>query len=80
MDGTQKTVAKDVIRALARQHQIAYRETALDVFGHDITPLAGDDVDLDETERLVIALQRAGDLSRRDAVHLQAEYLRQARP
>jgi hypothetical protein len=40
-----------------------------------MTRLAGDDVELDEVERLLIALQRAGHLTRTEAGLLQASYL-----
>jgi hypothetical protein len=43
-----------------------------------ITRLAGDTVILDDVEQTLLALQRAGHLSRRDLVRLQARYLREA--
>jgi hypothetical protein len=45
-----------------------------------MTRLAGDRVELDEVEQLLIALQRAGHLSRTEVVRLQARYLREAKP
>jgi hypothetical protein len=42
--------------------------------------LAGDTIELDEIERLLIGLQRAGHLSRKEMIRLQAQYLREARP
>jgi hypothetical protein len=42
--------------------------------------LSGDDVLLDDVEQMVIALQRAGVLSRVQAVRLQARYLRENKP
>ena len=71
--------ANETIRALAERHKIAYVETATDVLCHHITRLAGDDVELDETQRLLIALERAGAISGRDAVRLHAAYLNEAR-
>jgi hypothetical protein len=56
---------------------VAYERTSADVLAHHITRLSGDDVILDETELLLVALQRAGHLSRREAVLMQADYLRQ---
>jgi hypothetical protein len=41
------------------------------------TRLAADHVQLDEIEQLLIALQRAGHLSRMGLVRLQASYLRE---
>jgi hypothetical protein len=64
---------------LAQQHGIAYAPTANDVWAHDVTRLADDDVTLDEIELLLLELQRAGHLSRPEALRLQANYLREAR-
>ena len=79
MDGTHKDDAATTIRALAERHKVAYAETATDVLGHHITRLAGDDVELDDTELLLLALERAGCVSSSDAVQLHANYLHQAK-
>lgn len=68
------------IRNSARKHQGAYVRTPSDALANRITKLAGDNVELDEVERLVIALLRAGHLSRAEVVRLQASYLREAKP
>jgi len=68
------------IRNLARKHDVSYVRTKRDTLAHHITRLAGDDVELDEIEQLLIALQRAGHLTRIEAVRLQASYLREAKP
>ncbi|MBF0564907.1 MAG: hypothetical protein HQK89_06665 [Nitrospirae bacterium] len=65
------------MRALARHHQVSYTETETDSWTHAVTRLASDDVDFDEIELLLIALQRAGCLSRPEALKLQADYLRE---
>ncbi len=68
------------IRKMAQEHHVAYVRTSRDALAHHITRLAGDDVQLDEIEQLLIALQRSGHLSRTEMVQLQAAYLREARP
>ena len=68
------------IRKMAHEHHVAYIRTQRDVLAHHITRLAGDDVQLDEVEQLLIALQRAGHLSRVEMLQLQAAYLREAQP
>ncbi len=68
------------IRKMAEEHRVAYARTPNDLLAHHITRLAGDDVQLDEIEQLLIALQRSGHLSRTEMVQLQAAYLREARP
>lgn len=68
------------IRRMASERQVAYVRTERDVAAHHITRLAGDDVELDEIEQLLIALQRSGHLSRAEMIQLQASYLREVRP
>jgi hypothetical protein len=70
-------LTESVIRRLAERNHVAYLQTANDVLANHITRLAGDDVELDPIEQMVIALQRAGHLSRVQAVRLQARYLRE---
>lgn len=68
------------IRKMARDYHVVYLRTQRDALANHITRLAGDDVQLDEIEQLLIALQRSGYLSRAEMVQLQAAYLREARP
>ena len=68
------------IRKMAEEHHVAYVHTSRDTLAHHITRLAGDDVQLDEIEQLLIALQRSGHLSRVEMVQLQVAYLREAKP
>ena len=75
-EARHQTDTEATIRALAERYQVRYVPTEADVLAHHITRLSGDDVVFDDTELLLIALQRAGHLSRTDAVLLQADYLR----
>jgi hypothetical protein len=68
------------VRRMAFEHHVTYVGSSRDVLAHHITRLAGEDVQLDEIEQLLIALQRSGHLSRAEMVQLQAAYLREARP
>ena len=68
-----------VIVSLAQQHGVRYIPTATDAWAFEVTRLADDDVILNDIELLLIALQRAGHLSRPDALQLQVNYLREAR-
>jgi hypothetical protein len=68
------------IRKMAQECRVVYVRTPRDVEAHHITRLAGDDVQLDEIEQLLIALQRSGYLSRAEMVRLQAAYLRETKP
>jgi hypothetical protein len=67
------------IRKMARDYHVAYVRNARDIEAHHITRLAGDDMEFDEIEQLLIALQRSGHLSRTEMVKLQAAYLREAK-
>lgn len=69
-----------VIRRLASANNVAVVVSSNDVFAHQVTRLSGDDVNFDDIENTIVALQRAGILSRIQAVRLQARYLRESRP
>jgi hypothetical protein len=70
----------EVIRRLATANNVAVVLTSNDIFAQHVTRLAGDDVNFDDIENTIVALQRAGLLSRVQAVRLQARYLRESRP
>jgi hypothetical protein len=80
MSAHENSPVAALIRKMAEEHHVAYVPAAQDVLAQHITRLAGDAVELDDIERLLIALQRTGHLSRPDMVSLQAAYLREARP
>jgi hypothetical protein len=80
MSVREKSAVADHIRELAKQHSVTYARRSRDVLAHQITRLAGDDVQLDEVEQLLIALQRSGHLSRVEMIKLQAAYLHEAKP
>ena len=68
------------IRGLAAQHHVTYTQTHSDRLASDMTRLADDAIQPDEIEYILFALNRAGHLSRRQLVHLQVKYLREAKP
>lgn len=70
----------DQIRTLARTHHVSYSEGPNDHLAHHISRLAGDTVELDEIERLLIDLVRAERITRPQMILLQAAYLREVRP
>lgn len=69
------TSIKAQIHDLARQHGVHYERTGLDDWAEAITRLAGDDVRLDETEALLVALTKVGLVSDADSTILHAMYL-----
>jgi hypothetical protein len=76
---TQSSTAA-YIRRLAAQHRVTYVQTSSDQLALHMTRLADDAIRPDEIERLLFALQRAGHLSRQQLIHLQVQYLREAKP
>jgi hypothetical protein len=69
-----------LIREMAARHQVSYVPTQSDLLANHITRLSRDDVEFDEIEHLLIALQRAGHIARDEVVRLQARYLREIKP
>ena len=68
------------IRTLARTFHVSYTEGPNDRLAHHISRLAGDMVELDEIEQLLIGLQRAKHITRKEMIQLQARYLHEAKP
>lgn len=79
MAGVGESATAARIRELARHNHVAYRRTEHDALAHHFTRLAGDDVELDEIEQLLVALQRSGHLTRTEMIKLQASYLRESK-
>jgi hypothetical protein len=67
------------IRALARTYHVSYSEGPNALLAHHMSRLAGDMVELDEIERLLIGLQRANRITRVEMIQLQARYLHEAK-
>lgn len=70
---------EEYVRALAAEHGVTLEQDAYAKMAQVLTALAGDDVELDEVERLLVALKRAGVIQGAEMVLLQAEYLRTKR-
>jgi hypothetical protein len=79
MSARRQTATARVIQNLAVRNQVVYQMTATDRLANQITRLAGDDVDFDPIEQLLIGLQRVGRINRKQMVRLQARYLRESR-
>jgi hypothetical protein len=73
---THPAYTEGVIRRLANANNVTVVVSSNDVFAQHVTRLSGDDVAFDAIENTIVALQRAGILSRIQAVRLQARYLR----
>lgn len=74
MTGEQGNV-EEYVRALASAHGVTPEEDAYDRMAHVLTKLSGDDVELDEVERLLVGLKRKGVIEKTEMLMLQLEYL-----
>ena len=71
-----KNVGSFVI-GLAEHHKVSYTYNSMDQFADSVTTLAGDDVNHDRIEDLLVALKRAGKLSMQQVAQLSVNYLRE---
>jgi hypothetical protein len=66
-------------RATAEHHGLVAQTEPVDTFADAVSRLSDAEVDLDPTERLLLAIERAGIVDGRQGVLLHAAYLRQKR-
>ncbi|KQO38034.1 hypothetical protein LZ639_21055 [Pseudomonas stutzeri] len=71
----QKRNVEEYVRALASAHGVTPEEDAYGRMAHVLTKLSGDDVELDEVERLLVGLKRNGVIAKTEMLMLQLEYL-----
>lgn len=71
-----KSVAS-YVEKLARQHKVYYVENSMDSWAGTVTRLAGDYVKSDRVENLLVALKRAGKISKQEVASLAVNYLRE---
>ena len=69
--------AETTIHDMARHHGITHSRSRLDVLADAITSLAGDAIELDDTECLLVDLDRAQVLTGGERLELHARYLRE---
>lgn len=69
----------DEIRALAAKHGVKAFRSELDDWADAVTRLAGDDVQLDDIEELLIALSRAGVIDGETRMTLFGRYSKEKR-
>lgn len=70
---------KAYILDLSKKHGVAYVETPSDRLANLFTSLSDDEVVLDEVELLIIALDRAGVIARKEVLPLLGRYLAEKR-
>ena len=67
--------AREIVRDLATENGVRYRRSGLDDWAEGVSRLAGDDVSLDRTEELIVALRQAGVITGAERTALHAQYL-----
>lgn len=72
------TVANQV-RSLAKTHHVTAEQDGMSRMAVAITRLAGDIVELDPIEQLLVNLKKKGVLSKAETLQLQGSYLREKR-
>lgn len=65
------------VQKLARRYKVSYTFSTMDKWAESVTRLAGDEVRRDHTEDLIVALKRAGKISKQDVARLTVNYLRE---
>jgi hypothetical protein len=68
---------EEYIVDLANRHGVIYNKTPYDELAETITKLSDDEVEMDEVELLLIALERAGVIGSEYVVPLHVNYLRE---
>ena len=74
MTGEQRHI-EEYVRELASAHGVTLQEDTYDRLARVLTKLSDDDVELDEVERLLVALKRKGVIEKTEMLMLQLEYL-----
>jgi hypothetical protein len=74
---TSVTTATKKIQQLAHQHGIIHQHSQLDEWGDKISQLSDAEVQLDETQWLLVELNRAGILTGKENMLLHNQYLQE---
>ena len=74
---TPQLTTKQKIQQLANQHTITHHHSQLDEWGNTISRLSDSEVELDETQWLLIELNRAGILTGKNNSQLHFQYLQE---
>lgn len=79
MSETAADSAATEIRKLAREHKVTADRDSVSSLAVTITRLAGDVVELDSIEQMLVNLKRKGVLSKSEVMALQGRYLQEKR-
>ncbi len=67
------------IEHLAAAHGVKYKRTSLDDFAESVTRLAGDEIELDYTEKLLVALKKKDLITARQLARLMTNYMEEVK-
>ena len=79
MTQTAAVSVANQVRKLARDHKVTAKRDGMSRMAVSITRLAGDVVELDAIEQLLVNLKKKGVLSKSEILALQGRYLQERR-
>ncbi|WP_426136447.1 hypothetical protein [Pseudomonas sp. PWP3-1b2] len=79
MTNTAEVSIANQVRKMARAHHVTAERDGISRMAVAITGLAGDVVELDGVEQLLVNLKRKGVLSKSETLALQGSYLQEKR-
>ena len=79
MTQTAAVSVANQVRKLARDHKVTAKRDGMSRMAVSITRLAGDVVELDNIEQLLVNLKKKGVLSKSEILALQGRYLQERR-
>ncbi|HEX4549835.1 hypothetical protein [Pseudomonas sp.] len=79
MTGSNTQSVATEVRKLAKKHHITAERDSLSCMAVTITRLAGDAIELDNIEQLLVNLKRKGILNKSEIMVLQGRYLQEKR-
>lgn len=77
IDALPRNGVKAFVEQLARAWHVSYQRTKLDDWSEAVTRAAGDEVRLDRTEKLLVALKKRNLINARQAARLMTNYMRE---
>lgn len=78
VDDLPKTDVRSYIERFAEHYNIIHQRTGLDEFAEAVTRMAGDEIKLDPTEKLLVALKKKEIINAKQLSRLLSNYLKEA--
>lgn len=78
VDDLPKTDVRSYIERFAEHYNISHQRTGLDEFAEAVTRMAGDEIKLDPTEKLLVTLKKKELINARQLSRLLSNYLKEA--